>query len=88
MKCGRLPRTTAPRLYAHVGPFAQRGVELAQGNERFDTLLKQRELGWGLREVEWLDELSENHDLTKVAEVCMPSDNLTLIYAATPAAKM
>lgn len=70
-----------------AGPFAQRGVELEPGNEKFDILLKQRKFGWGLREVEWLDELAQGNGLTKERVVPMPLDNLTLIYAAAPAAK-
>ena len=70
-----------------TGPFAQRGVELAEGNAKFETMLQQRDLGWGLRDVEWLDEIAASHSMTKVAMVPMPSDNWTLIYAAAPAAK-
>ena len=70
-----------------AGPFAQRDVELAEGNAKFDAMLKQRDLGWGLREVEWLDELAGRHAMTMVAMVPMPSDNWTIIYAAPPAAR-
>jgi hypothetical protein len=84
---------TRPRICAAIrarvcaGPFAQRGLELAEGNAKFDAMLKQRELGWKLREVEWLDELADGHAMTKVAMVAMPSDNWTIIYAAPPAAR-
>ena len=70
-----------------TGPFERRGVELAEGNAKFDAMLKQRDLGWGLREVEWLDEIAASHAMTKAAMVPMPSDNWTLNYAAVPAAK-
>ena len=70
-----------------AGPFAQRGVKLEEGNAKFDAMLNQRDLGWGLREVEWLDELATSHAMTKVAMVAMPSDNWTIIYAAPPAAR-
>ncbi len=81
-------RTIVPcNLRVHAGPFAQRGVKLEEGNAKFDATLKQRDLGWGLREVEWLDELASSHAMTKVAMVAMPSDNWTLIYAASPTAR-
>ena len=70
-----------------TGPFAQRGVDLTEGNAKFDAMLRQRELGWGLREVEWLDQLAESQAMTKVAMVPMPSDNWTLIYAAAQVAR-
>jgi hypothetical protein len=63
------------------GPFAERGVELTEGNAKFNATLHSRGLGWGLREVEWVTELATTAGLKLVATVPMPADNLSIVYS-------
>ena len=68
------------------GPFAERGVELSEGNAKFHATLQSRGLGWGLREVEWVTELATAAGLELVATVPMPANNLSIVYSK-PAGK-
>ena len=68
------------------GPFAERGVELTEGNAKFNATLHSRGLGWGLREVEWVTELATTAGLELVATVPMPANNLSIVYSK-PAAE-
>ena len=63
------------------GPFAERGVELSEGNAKFNATLHSRGLGWGLREVEWVTELANAAGLELVATVPMPANNLSIVYS-------
>lgn len=69
------------------GPFAERGKQLSEGNAKFDEMLRARQLGWGLREVEWITEQATQAGFAMVEQVEMPANNLTLVYGrAEPAA--
>lgn len=68
------------------GPFAERGVDLTEGNAKFHATLQSRGLGWGLREVEWVTELATAAGLALVTTVPMPANNLSIVYSK-PAAE-
>ena len=64
------------------GPYLEAGVDPAPSNLAFDTSLKQRNAQWGLRHLEFVDELAKSHGLSRTARYEMPANNLTLVYRA------
>jgi len=75
---GRLLSTGAPLVL--YGPYLEEGVETAPSNLEFDRSLKARDPRWGLRQIEWMDELAASHGLHRTRRVAMPANNLTLVY--------
>ena len=64
------------------GPYLEAGVDPAPSNLTFDASLKQRNAQWGLRHLEFVDELAKSHGLSRTARYEMPANNLTLVYRA------
>lgn len=62
------------------GPYLEAGVVPAPSNLAFDASLKQRNPEWGLRQLEFVDELARGHGLRRTARYDMPANNLTLVY--------
>ena len=62
------------------GPFRRRGVPTAPSNEAFDASLKERDLSWGLREVEAVEAEAKGRGLALEGLVEMPANNLTLVF--------
>lgn len=62
------------------GPYLEADVETAPSNLAFDTSLRQRNPRWGLRAIEWLDELAARKNFTRTRREEMPANNLTLVY--------
>jgi hypothetical protein len=62
------------------GPYFESAVETAPSNLAFDRDLRSRNPEWGLRSVEWLDELAERAGFRRTRRVAMPAHNLTLVY--------
>jgi hypothetical protein len=75
---GRLLSTGAPLVL--YGPYVEDGVETAPSNLDFDRSLKARDPRWGLRRIEWIDELAALHGLERTRRVAMPANNLVLVY--------
>jgi hypothetical protein len=65
------------------GPFLEAGVETAPSNAAFDHDLRARNADWGLRRVDWLDELAADKGFERTRRVAMPANNLTLVYRRT-----
>ncbi|HLV07031.1 MAG TPA: DUF938 domain-containing protein [Croceibacterium sp.] len=62
------------------GPYLEAGVDTAASNLDFDASLKARDPDWGLRAVEWLDELAAGYGFLRTRRVAMPANNLVLVY--------
>ena len=62
------------------GPYLEAGVETAESNLAFDQSLRTRNPEWGLRTVEWLDEVATRTGFERTRRVAMPANNLTLVY--------
>lgn len=62
------------------GPFIEAAVETAASNLEFDASLRARNPSWGLRSVEWLDDLAGRRGFARTRRVAMPANNLTLVY--------
>jgi len=65
------------------GPWLEDEVETAPSNLAFDRDLRDRDPEWGLRPVEWLDELAARAGLSRTRRMAMPANNLTLVYRRT-----
>jgi hypothetical protein len=62
------------------GPWLEADVETAPSNLAFDADLKARCPEWGLRQVEWLDEVAGAAGFRRTKRVAMPANNITLVY--------
>ena len=62
------------------GPFRIGGAHTAPSNAAFDADLRARDARWGVRDLEWLQQLGAAHGLTLAERVAMPANNQTLIF--------
>jgi hypothetical protein len=62
------------------GPFRIGGVHTAPSNAAFDADLQARDARWGVRDLEWLQELGAGNGLGLEERVAMPANNQTLIF--------
>ncbi len=62
------------------GPFNLDGRYTAESNERFDAWLKERDPAMGVRDLEALDELARDNELTRIALHDMPADNKLVVW--------
>jgi len=65
------------------GPFRIGGAHTAPSNEAFDAELRARDPRWGVRDLEWLDELAAGNGLVLEERVAMPANNQTLVFRRT-----
>jgi len=66
-------------LYLY-GPYKQQGKHTAISNEAFDQSLQFRNPDWGVRNLEDVVKLAEQHQLILQKIVPMPANNLSLIF--------
>ncbi len=69
-------------LYLY-GPYRQRDVPTAPGNEQFDQSLKSRNSAWGLRYVEDVTAEAMANGLFLDQLIEMPANNISLIFRAS-----
>ena len=62
------------------GPWLEDGVPTASSNLEFDGWLKARDPAFGLRQVEWMDDLALSQGLRRTRRVAMPANNIMLVY--------
>lgn len=74
----RLLAPGAP-LYLY-GPYRQAGVETAPSNEAFDTDLRARNPGWGVRELEAVVAEAETRGFALDRVTPMPANNLSVVF--------
>ncbi|QXQ07364.1 DUF938 domain-containing protein [Sphingosinicellaceae bacterium] len=66
-------------LYLY-GPFARAGVPLAPSNATFDEDLRQRHVGWGLRDLGDVEAEASKSGLLVHGVIPMPANNLSLVF--------
>lgn len=66
-------------LYLY-GPYRRAGIETAPSNEAFDESLKSRNTEWGLRNLEDVAALANDHGFSAPRIVEMPANNLSVIF--------
>jgi hypothetical protein len=62
------------------GPFKQTDIVTAQGNETFDKQLRSQNTAWGLRNLNDIETIAQNHDLKLEQIIQMPANNLSVIF--------
>ena len=62
------------------GPYLEACVDTAPSNLAFDASLRSRNPAWGLRSVDWLDDLAADLRFQRTRRVAMPANNLMLVY--------
>ena len=62
------------------GPFRIGGAHTAASNEAFDADLRARDPRWGVRDLEWMEELAAAQGLALEERVAMPANNQTLVF--------
>jgi Protein of unknown function (DUF938) len=66
-------------LYLY-GPYRRDGRHTAPSNEAFDRGLRRQNPDWGVRDLEAVAELAEEHGLARPLIEEMPANNLSLIF--------
>lgn len=66
-------------LYLY-GPYKQKNVPLAPGNEAFDASLRSQNSAWGLRDLETVVEAATIENLTLTTVIPMPANNLSVVF--------
>lgn len=62
------------------GPYLEQGVETAPSNLDFDASLKARNPLWGLRKLQAVDRVAEDHGFRRTQRYAMPANNLVVVY--------
>ncbi|MCH4891649.1 DUF938 domain-containing protein [Sphingomonas sp. SFZ2018-12] len=75
---GRLLAPGAPLIL--YGPFTRADVPTAPSNLAFDESLRSRDPRWGLRAVEAMDAVADQHGLARERLIEMPANNLMLVW--------
>jgi hypothetical protein len=75
-----LPRHAPLYLY---GPYRRAGVETVRSNVDFDSWLKERDPGYGLRDIEAMTACASGNGFSGPEVVEMPANNLSVIFRRT-----
>ncbi len=62
------------------GPYLERDVETAPSNLSFDLSLKHRNPAWGIRQLDDVAALANQHGLMLAERIAMPANNLVVIF--------
>jgi hypothetical protein len=63
------------------GPYRVSGAHTAESNAAFDERLRARDPSFGIRDLEALALLAENHGLSLRERIAMPANNFILVFA-------
>ena len=74
----RILTTGAPLVL--YGPYKRGDRALEPSNAAFDTDLRLRNARWGLRDLDDVCALAEDHGLERTALIEMPANNLTVVF--------
>lgn len=74
------PRLHGGGPFCLYGPFNIGGRFTSASNEEFDRALRDRDPDMGLRDVEALDSLAGDHQMTLQECIRMPANNLLLVF--------
>lgn len=66
-------------LYLY-GPYKEKGRHTAASNEAFDVTLRDRDSTWGVRDLEAVVEVAQQHGLTLQTVVEMPANNRSVVF--------
>jgi len=80
MFAGVGPRLRSAGVFCLYGPFNEGGSFTSQSNTDFDQQLRQRDPEMGLRDVEALESLAQDHQLRLQKQIKMPANNQLLVF--------
>jgi len=66
-------------LYLY-GPFKREGKQTAPSNETFDAMLRDRNSDWGIRDLEAVCAIAQQHALALSEVVPMPANNFSVVF--------
>lgn len=66
-------------LYLY-GPFKQGGKHTAESNKMFDESLRLSNQEWGVRDLEEVTNIAQNHALKHIETISMPANNLSVVF--------
>ncbi len=69
-------------LYLY-GPYKREGVHTAPSNETFDRMLRDRDPSWGVRDLEAVVAIAQQHGLVLEKTIEMPANNLSVVFRRT-----
>ncbi len=73
-------------LYLY-GPFKREGKQTAPSNEAFDAMLRDRNPDWGIRDLEAVSAIAQQHSLSITEVVPMPANNFSVVFQRTQAGR-
>jgi hypothetical protein len=71
-----LPKQAPLMIY---GPFKRYGTHTSLSNASFDASLRERNIDWGVRDIEWIESLITTLPLRLMECKTMPANNQMLI---------
>lgn len=66
-------------LYLY-GPYKRNGEHTAPSNEAFDSMLKSRNPQWGIRDLEAVCDIAQQHHLNLSQVIPMPANNFSVVF--------
>lgn len=79
-----LPQVVKPKSKIAVyGPFKYKSKFTSDSNAAFDQRLRDRGVGSGIRDFEWVNELAQAQGLELLEDHSMPANNQCLIWCKT-----
>lgn len=66
-------------LYLY-GPFREGGAHTGAGNAMFDAQLRARDPSWGIRDLDEIAALANQHGFDPPERIAMPANNLSVIF--------
>ena len=66
-------------LYLY-GAYKENGGNTAPSNAAFDQDLRRRNPEWGVRDLEEVTKLAEDHGLKLAERIAMPANNLSIVF--------
>jgi cyclopropane fatty-acyl-phospholipid synthase-like methyltransferase len=67
-------------LLVLYGPFKEGGEHTAESNAAFDASLRERDVSWGVRDLETVARVAAEHGLMQQDVFRMPANNLTVVF--------
>ena len=62
------------------GPFREGGVHTGAGNAAFDADLRARDPSWGIRDLDDITALADQHGFKPPERLAMPANNLSVVF--------
>ena len=68
-----------PALCSQIQTLQAQLDQRSASNAAFDASLRQRDPRWGLRDLDWIDDLLTHRPMNLVGRHAMPANNTTLV---------